>query len=143
MTISDIASRRGFLRGSLTMLVAASAPRRALAALSRMAQPSPHPTPRPGITGAKVLSASELSAKPGLIPLFDAVRAAPGIIDGIRCHCGCANEPGNYSLLTCFEAPAMALSCVICQGQGRLATRLYAEGKSLDEIRAAVDAKFD
>ena len=37
---------------------------------------------------------------------------------------------------------ARAKECAICQGQGRLAVRLHKTGKSLDEIRAAVDAKF-
>jgi hypothetical protein len=32
--------------------------------------------------------------------------------------------------------------CAICQGQGRLAVRLHVAGRSLDAIRAAVDAKF-
>jgi hypothetical protein len=36
----------------------------------------------------------------------------------------------------------MARECRTCQGQGRLAARLKAAGKSLDEIRAAIDAKF-
>jgi porphobilinogen deaminase len=36
----------------------------------------------------------------------------------------------------------MARDCVICQGQGRLAVRLHKEGKSLDQIRSAIDAKF-
>ena len=103
----------------------------------------PHPTPRPGITGAKVPTAEQLAKKADLIPLFDAVRSAPDIIDGIRCNCGCAREPAYYSLLTCFEAPAMARECVICQGQARLATRLHKLGKTLDEIRLAVDAKYE
>jgi hypothetical protein len=50
--------------------------------------------------------------------------------------------PGYYSLLSCFEGDAMARSCPICQGEGRLVARLHKEGKTLDEIRAAVDAKY-
>lgn len=102
----------------------------------------PHPTPRPGITAAKVLSKDELSHDAGLIPLFDSVREIPEIIDGIRCNCGCASAPGFYSLLSCYEGTAMAQWCPICQGQGRLAARLRKAGKSLDEIRIAVDAQF-
>ncbi|MES2179129.1 MAG: hypothetical protein V4550_14805 [Gemmatimonadota bacterium] len=104
--------------------------------------PGPHPTPRAGITGAKVLTAEQLGKKTELIPLFDAVREAPEIVDGIRCNCGCASFKGFYSLLSCYEGEAMARECAICQGQGRLATRLHKAGKTLDEIRAAVDAKF-
>jgi hypothetical protein len=36
----------------------------------------------------------------------------------------------------------MAAHCSICQGEGRLAYRLHKQGKTLDQIRAAIDAKF-
>ena len=103
---------------------------------------APHPKPRPGITGAKVLTAAQLVKHEKLVPLFNAVRKIPHIIDGIRCNCGCGNPPAMYSLLSCYEGEAMALECAVCQGQGKLATRLHAEGKTLAEIRIAVDAKF-
>lgn len=98
--------------------------------------------PRPNVTGAKVLTSKQLGDTPDLIPLFDSIRAIPYTVDGIRCNCGCPNPPEYYSLLSCFEGEAMAQSCVICQSQGRLVVRLHKEGKSLEQIRAAVDAKF-
>lgn len=103
---------------------------------------TPHPRPRPGITGAKVLTAAQLKDHPKLVPLFDAVRKIPQIIDGIRCNCGCGHPPEMYSLLSCYEGDAMAQECAVCQGQGKLAARLHAEGKTLAAIRVAVDAKF-
>jgi Protein of unknown function with PCYCGC motif len=103
----------------------------------------PHPDPRPGITGEKVSTKEQLADVAALIPLFDSVRAIPEIADGIRCHCGCADMPGYRSLLSCYEgADAMARECKTCQGQGRLAARLKKAGKSLDEIRTSIDAKF-
>jgi hypothetical protein len=46
-------------------------------------------------------------------------------------------------LLSCFEGPdAMALACPICPGEARMAARLHKAGSTLDEIRAALDAKF-
>lgn len=117
-------------------------------ALSRLRLPTPsaravtHPKPRPGITGAKVLTADQLAKSAHLVPLFDGIRAIPHIADGIRCNCGCAELPGFYSLLSCYEGDAMAKICPICQGEGRVAVRLAKEGKSLDEIRAAIDAQF-
>lgn len=102
----------------------------------------PHPTPRPKITGAKVLTAEQLKDTPHLIPLFDSVRERPEIMDGIRCNCGCAGQPGFYSLLSCYEGDGMARLCPICQGQGRLSARLHKEGKTLAEIRVAIDAQF-
>lgn len=136
--------RRTFLTAGATALVALLVPgRRASAARLRAGVPGPHPTPRAGITGANVLTREQLAGTPQLVELFDAVRAIPEVIDGIRCNCGCAHLDGFYSLLSCYEGKdAMARECPICQGQGRLAVRLHMAGKSLDVIRAAVDAKF-
>jgi len=105
-------------------------------------QKTPHPKPRPGMTGAKVLTAAQLKDHPKLVQLFDSVRKIPQIADGIRCNCGCGQPPQMYSLLSCYEGDAMAQECIVCQGQGKLAARLHAEGKTLAEIRVAVDAKF-
>ena len=137
-------SRRTFLAAGATAVVALLIPgRTATAALSRARVPGPHPTPRAGITGANVLTKEQLAGKPQLVGLFDSVRAIPDVIDGIRCNCGCAHSDGFYSLLSCYEGQdAMAKECKVCQGQGRLAVRLHKAGKSLDAIRAAVDAKF-
>lgn len=101
-----------------------------------------HPTPRPGITAAKVLTKDQLGDHADAAPVFDMVREIPQIVDGIRCQCGCSALEGKYSLLSCYEGDGMAAHCQICQGQGRLAYRLHKQGKSLDDIRAAIDAKF-
>lgn len=103
----------------------------------------PHPTPRPGITAAKMPTREQLADSLRVADIFDSVREIPEVVDGIRCHCGCADAPDFYSLLTCYETTdAMARACPICQGQGRLAARLHKEGKTLDEIRVAVDARY-
>ncbi|MEO8333927.1 MAG: twin-arginine translocation signal domain-containing protein [bacterium] len=137
-------SRRHFL-GACSLAVAGLVlpARTALAASRGVRVAGPHPTPRPGITGDKVLTKAQLESKPKLVPLFDSVREIPEVIDGIHCNCGCTNPPEFYSLLSCYEGKGMARECMICQGQGRLAVRLHKEGKTLDEIRAAIDAKFD
>jgi hypothetical protein len=135
-------SRRSFLGragGALAALIPGRLllPRRAFHPMT-----GPHPQPRPGITAAKVLTKDQLADTPDLIPVFDQVREIPEIVDGIRCQCGCSEIEGNYSLLSCYEGDAMARHCQICQGQGRLAHRLHKDGKSLDEIRAAIDARY-
>lgn len=141
-------SRRAFIAtglGAVATLLATSANARAhsLACAHGRRTGGPHPEPRPGITGAKVATKEQLADAAALIPLFDSVRDMPEIVDGIRCHCGCADMPGYRSLLSCYEgADAMARECKTCQGQARLAGRLKQSGKSLDEIRAAIDAKF-
>jgi hypothetical protein len=103
----------------------------------------PHPTPRPGIDASHVLKPDQLRDAPAAIIAFDEVRQIPQIVDGIRCHCGCATEKGFYSLLSCYEGDSMARDCHICQGQGRMAFRLHAAGKTLAEIRDAIDARYD
>lgn len=101
-----------------------------------------HPTPRTGITAAKVLTGAKLAKWPDLQQLFDGIRLIPAIADGIRCSCGCADVPGYYSLLSCYECEAMATLCPICQGTGKLVVRLHGEGQTLTQIRVAVDAQF-
>ena len=105
----------------------------------------PHPTPRPGIDASHVLTDEQLKgASKDAITAFDQVRQIPQIVDGIRCHCGCAvDKKSFYSLLSCYEPDGMARECHICQGQGRMAFRLHGEGKSLNDIREAIDAKYD
>jgi hypothetical protein len=141
--MSDVLNRRHFLTACSAACAALLVPTQRAWALPAAASPAlPHPTPRPGITGAKVLAAEQLADKPKLVALFDSVRQIPEVVDGIRCNCNCTNPPDFYSLLSCYEGQGMARDCVICQGQGRLAVRLHAEGKTLDQIRAAIDAKF-
>ncbi|MCI0434308.1 MAG: hypothetical protein L0271_11830 [Gemmatimonadetes bacterium] len=47
-----------------------------------------------------------------------------------------------YSLLSCYEEAGMAQYCNACQSEGRLVWRLHEEGRSLDEIRTAIDRRF-
>lgn len=138
---AEAGTRRAFLAGAL--LVASSlVPLRGLAALGRR-RGGQHPTPRPGITAAKVLTPEQLKDAPDSLDVFNMVREIPEIVDGIRCQCGCADIEGFYSLLSCYEGEgAMARDCMICQGEGRLAYRLHKAGESLDSIRAAIDARF-
>jgi hypothetical protein len=139
-------SRRDFLQSCLVLSAAALLPQRPHRSPCHhvhRAQAGGHPTPRPGIDASRVAKASELRDSPDAIVAFNEVRQIPQIVDGIRCQCGCATLPGFYSLLSCYEtADAMAKSCHICQGEGRYAFRLHRAGKTLDEIRAAIDSRF-
>ena len=137
-------SRRGFLAACLTVPAAALLPLRRSCPSSHVATYSgDHPTPRPGIDASRVPKASELRDAKRAIAAFDEVREIPHIIDGIRCHCGCAKNPDHYSLLSCFEtSDAMAKDCQGCRKQARHVYELHRAGKSLDEIRLAVDDRF-
>ncbi len=135
-------SRRHFLRALPLGAVAALVGSRPLQGLSRLSGgPADHPDPRPGIDASKVLTGDQLH-NPDALPVYDMIREIPQIADGIRCHCGCKNLPGYYSLLTCYEEGAMAQHCDICQGQGRLVYRRHSEGQTLDQIRIAIDSRF-
>jgi hypothetical protein len=102
-----------------------------------------HPTPRPGITASKVLKAADLGdAGKDVIATFDLVRQIPEIADGIFCYCGCADLPDHYSLLSCYEADGMAQGCQICQGEGRMVHELHRKGRTLAQIREAIDRNF-
>lgn len=143
--MADRIERRAFLLhvGGLIALLGASATPAWGEGMRALRAGGAHPTPRPGITAAKVPTAKQLAATPDVVDVFDQVREIPAIVDGIRCSCGCAGQPGNYSLLSCFETmDAMAIHCEICQSQGRLVHRMHAAGRTLDEIRKGVDARF-
>jgi len=109
---------------------------------ARRARQKGHPTPRPDIDGSRVLRKAQLEDNPGAAPVFDMVRQIPEVADGIRCHCGCAEDPDHRSLLSCYEGDGMAQHCEVCQGQAKLAFRLHKAGKSLGDIRAAIDEEF-
>ena len=135
-------SRRHFLAASgAASLALLAGPGRALGAISSRVRVGPHPDPRPGIDASKVLTA-EAVHDPEVLAIFDRVREIPQVVDGIRCHCGCAAWDGYYSLLSCYEGDGMAQACLICQGQAKLVYRLHRDGWSLNGIRASVDAAF-
>lgn len=100
----------------------------------------PHPDPRPDVDASNVLASGMVP--PYVVELYDGIRKIPQIADGIRCQCGCPDIQGFRSLLTCFEQNGMAIACEICQTEARLVIRLHAAGRTLDQIREAVDARF-
>jgi hypothetical protein len=132
-------SRRDFLAG-LVPFAAALLPRPGHGLTLGL---SVHPDPRPGITGAKVLTADALAGMDALVPVFDGIREFAQLADGIGCYCGCAEQAEYRSLLSCYEeGTAMAVHCEICQGEGRLVVRRAREGQTLAQIRRAIDARY-
>jgi hypothetical protein len=110
-------------------------------ATTRSASAGHHPTPRPGITGAAVLPASNFGQDERLVRAYTAARAMPEVFDGLYCYCQCKENFGHVSLLTCFESEHGA-SCDICLTEAAMAAEMHAAGSSLDEIRRAIDARF-
>ena len=134
-------SRRAFLAMVPGVLVALVAERGwAMSGTVAGAQKKPHPEPRPGIDASRVVAAKDLDDDRKVIEAFDMVREIPQVVDGIRCSCGCDGVEGNYSLLSCFEKDGMAAHCETCQAEARLIHKLHRQGKTLLQIRAALDA---
>ena len=133
-------SRRRFLAALPAVLIAVSGGRGWAAGVAGSVQKKTHPTPRRGIDASHVTAAKDLGGDRKAIEAFDMVREIPQIVDGIRCSCGCESIEGYYSLLSCFEKEGMARDCDVCQGHARLIHGLHRDGKTLAQIRAAVDA---
>jgi Protein of unknown function with PCYCGC motif len=115
----------------------------ALAGFVFLGQPSAsrHPTPRPGITAAKVVPQSLVPDTPGANEAYAAARAVAATLDGVYCHCDCSKHAGHRSLLTCFESDHGS-HCDVCMGEALLAAEMAKQGKSLTEIRSAIDRQF-
>lgn len=102
----------------------------------------PHPDPRPGITGEHVLAEREIGSRKRVREAYAAARTHPEIFDGVYCACECDESMHHRSLLSCFES-RQAIGCRACREEGELVGRLARDGKTLDEIRRAVDEEFD
>ena len=100
-----------------------------------------HPQPREGITAEKVVAASRYASDPKIARIYEMAAQAPQVLDGLYCHCECSKHADHRSLLTCFESDHGAM-CDICLGEAEMAYKMSQEGKSLEEIRAAIDARF-
>ena len=105
------------------------------------AKGSIHPDPRPGITAEQVLPNFAIPKTPGSLEAYAAARSAPATLDGVYCHCNCSKTAGHRSLLTCFESDHGAY-CDICMGEAMVASGMAARGRSLMEIREAIDRQF-
>lgn len=137
-------SRRAWLAAAASIVAGALALPAPLRAMSVTPRSGKHPDPRPGIDASRIPAADVVrECGAGAVAAFDEARRIPGILDGIRCQCGCADSPDMRSVLSCYEgSDAMALHCQICQGEARLAARLHREGKTLAQIRAAIDKRY-
>jgi hypothetical protein len=129
-------------RGKLPWVMAAAS-LVALGAILVVAAPAGarHPDPRSGVTGDRVLAAASFAGYDRIVRSYEAARAYPQVLDGLYCYCDCRHHFGHRSLLTCFESEHGA-SCDICLDEAWLAVQLYRQGRSLEEIRRAVDARF-
>lgn len=101
-----------------------------------------HPEPREGITGERVLTAEALGRfanRTKVMECYDGARAHPAIFDGVACACSCGGKKAEHrSLLVCFET-MQATGCGACTEEAEVVLKALEEGKSLADVRAAVD----
>ena len=70
---------------------------------------------------------------------YAVAKEIPDVLAQQPCYCYCQRQ-GHRSLLDCFRT-LHATTCDICINEARLAGRLHREGKTAQEIRAAIIAK--
>ena len=134
--------RRTFLVHVAAVLAVVGWDRDALARVPNRRRPRlVHPEPRPGITAENVLAESEVGERRRVREAYAAARAHPELFDGVYCACECDKSMGHRSLLSCFES-RQAIGCTACREEAELVGRLARDGKTLDEIRRAVDKEY-
>lgn len=81
---------------------------------------------------------------------LEAYRLAPRLVDllpSLPCYCNCGKASGHKSLKDCFfkedgSFNDHASNCDVCQDEVMDINQWQKEGKSLREIRAAIDEKY-
>ena len=137
MAASNVVSRRAFV-AALPFLLAAA---RRAPAHGHLLEEVEHPKPRPGITGDNVLSGKALEGvREKTRRVFDMAREIPEVADGLYCYCHC-EKMGHRSLLTCFES-RQPIGCMGCRESMEKAYEMHQAGKTLDEIRTALDREY-
>lgn len=140
--LDTMVARRDFLFRAAAVVALVGIDRDALArGLTSHRLGFPHPEPRPGITGEHVLAESELGGRRRVREAYAAARTHPEMFDGVYCACECDKSMSHRSLLSCFES-RQAIGCMACREEAELVARLAGDGKTLDEIRRAVDEEF-
>ncbi len=101
-----------------------------------------HPEPREHIGHDHVAPAAQYAAFPRVAQTYTMVAEIPQVIDGIYCYCACSEHSGHYSLLDCYK-DAHAARCDVCLSEASMAYRMLQDGKSLDDIRLAIDRLYE
>jgi hypothetical protein len=138
-------SRRQFVVGATVVLARALGGAHlhavASAGLTRLTR-LPHPEPRPGVTAAQVLPVERLAKEEAEVQrAYASARAYPALFDGLYCACRCRDTMKHRSLLACFEG-TQPMGCAGCREEAALVGRLAEGGKTLAQIRAAVDEQY-
>jgi len=102
---------------------------------------SHHPDPRPGVTGETVVPSARYANYPRVEAAYMQAAEIAAVLDGLYCYCDCARHSGHRSLLTCFESDHAA-ACDVCMSEASVAHKMTMDGRSLDEVREAIDGFY-
>lgn len=103
-----------------------------------------HPEPRADATSVQaeqMVGPERYAAYPRIAEVYAQAREIPEVLDGLYCYCDCSKHSDHYSLLDCFKSDHGA-GCDVCLTEAALAYRLHKEGKTLEQIRTAVDGLY-
>ena len=99
-----------------------------------------HPAPRTEAEQLATAHPDDFGAYPEIKETYKMAAQIKSTLDGLFCYCHCKGG-GHYSLLDCFRDEHGA-GCDICLAEAQLAFRMKNEGRSLEEIRVAIDTQF-
>lgn len=100
-----------------------------------------HPRARPDAATRPVYSAAHFAGEPRVSEIYGEAAQVPAVLDGLYCYCRCSKHSGHYSLLDCF-ATHHAAYCDICLSEAAMAFRMTKAGRTLGEIRHAIDELY-
>lgn len=100
-----------------------------------------HPDPHPQASAERVVGPERYAGHGRIAEVYRMAAAIPQVLDGLYCYCECSKHAGHRSLLECFESDHGA-NCDVCLSEAALAYRMTQEGRSLDDIRAAIDGLY-
>jgi hypothetical protein len=72
---------------------------------------------------------------------YQIAKEIPEVLDSLHCYCECKKNFGHKSLLSCYVDDHGAY-CDICMDEAFMAYELHKQGKSVAEIRRAVDERY-
>ena len=101
-----------------------------------------HPEPRADAHHEHVVAGAQYAAYPRVAEVYELVAEIPHVIDGIYCYCACSEHSGHYSLLDCYK-DSHAARCDVCLSEADMAYEMHQDGKSLAEIRTAIDRLYE
>lgn len=100
-----------------------------------------HPEPRPGVSAEGVMPATRYASYARIAAVYRQAAQVPAVLDGLYCYCDCSQHAGHYSLLDCFKSDHAA-ACDVCLSEAAMGHQMSQDGRTLDEIRNAVDRTY-